>query len=56
MPCVDACCEAVYREMLQVALAQMFARNQRIKILERDLAAKVAEIRRYVAMQIEEPT
>ena len=44
----------IYREMLQAALRHIWDRNQRIKTLERDLAAKVEEIRRYVAMQIGE--
>ena len=44
---------AIYREMVQSALRHLADRNQRIKTLERDLAAKVEEIRRYVAMQME---
>ena len=44
----------IYREMLQAALRHLWDRNQRIKIMERDLATKVDEIRRYVAMQIGE--
>ena len=51
----STCCEAVYRELLQVALAELAARDAEIRRLESRLADRVEELRRYVAMKIEKP-
>lgn len=43
---------AVYRELLQVALAELTRRDQRIAALEAQVSALRAETRRYLAAQV----
>ncbi len=49
----DAALSHVYRELLQVALAQLYARNQDVARLEATIAAQREEIRRYARAQVE---